>query len=290
VKTFQGKRVVLTGAASGIGRALALVLAREDARLVLVDLDEAGLAETVRLTGRPDVRAQRLDVSDRAGVEALAEEVGRALGGADVLINNAGISSAGRVRDLQLQTLAATMAVNFWGVVYTTQAFLPQLLARPDAALVNVSSVFGLMGVPGQAAYCASKFAVRGFTEALRHEVRGTGLRVTVVYPGGVRTQIAARSRVDFPVAAEVLVEAQREWEREVTGSPDRAAEQILAGVRAGRSRVLIGGDARIIDRVARWLPERHAWFVDRFLRRGAIWRALDSLDSLGADDAARGR
>jgi NAD(P)-dependent dehydrogenase (short-subunit alcohol dehydrogenase family) len=285
VKTFQEKRVVLTGAASGIGRALALALARENARLVLVDLDEAGLVETVRLTGRPDVRAQRLDVSDRAGVEALAEEVGRTLGGADVLINNAGISSAGRVRDLQLQTLSATMAVNFWGVVHTTQAFLPQLLARPDAALVNVSSVFGLMGVPGQAAYCASKFAVRGFTEALRHEVRGTGLRVTVVYPGGVRTQIAARSRVDFPVVAEVLAEAQREWEREVTRSPENAAEEILAGVRAGRKRLLVGGDARLIDRIARWLPEWHDRFVDRFLRRGAIWRALDAVESAPRGD-----
>jgi len=272
---LDGKLAVVTGAGSGIGRALAVKLARAGARLALADLDAVGLAETARLAGGA-VFASSLDVSDRGAVRAFAEAVG-AQGGADLVVNNAGISSAGRVVDLTPDTLERTMAVNFWGVVHGTQAFLPQLLARREAALANLSSTFGFMGVPGQAAYCASKFAVRGFTEALRHEVRGTGLRVTVVYPGGVRTAIASRSQVDFPVDPEVLAAAQREWDGQRLCTPDAAAEAILDGLRRGRARVIIGGDARLMDRLARWLPERHDGFVDRFLRRGAIWRALDA-------------
>jgi NAD(P)-dependent dehydrogenase (short-subunit alcohol dehydrogenase family) len=190
---LRGKVAVVTGAGSGIGQALTLRLAAAGARVVAADRDEAGLAETARRAGAgAAVRTRAVDVVDAARVEALAAEVARAEGGADVVVNNAGMSSCGRVVDLREETLRRTMEVNFWGVVHGTRAFLPQLLARREAALVNVSSVFGLLGVPGQAAYCASKFAVRGFTEALRHELRGGPVAVTVVYPGGVATRIAA--------------------------------------------------------------------------------------------------
>jgi NAD(P)-dependent dehydrogenase (short-subunit alcohol dehydrogenase family) len=274
---LEGKRAVVTGAGSGIGQALALRLRAAGAEVVAVDLDEAGLAETARRAGEGGgLRTVVADVADAGRVAALAAEVA-ASGGADVLVNNAGISSAGRVTDLRDETLRRTMEVNFWGVVHGTRAFLPQLLARREAALVNVSSVFGLLGVPGQAAYCASKFAVRGFTEALRHELRGGPVAVTVVYPGGVATRIAAHSRVDFPVPVAVLAEAQREWDAQPHLSPDAAARCIEEGIRRRRPRVLIGGDARLIDRLARWLPEGHDGFVRRYLRAGAIWRALDA-------------
>lgn len=272
---LREKVAVVTGAGSGIGQALALRLARAGARVVAADLDEAGLAETLRRAAGA-IRTFGVDVADPRRVEALAAEVEREMGGADVVVNNAGISSCGRVIDLRDETLRRTMEVNFWGVVHGTRAFLPQLLARGQASLVNVSSVFGLLGVPGQAAYCASKFAVRGFTEALRHELRGGPVAVTLVYPGGVATRIAARSRVDFPVGPEVLAEAQREWEAQPFLSPDEAARCIEAGIRRRRARVLIGRDARAIDRLARWLPEGNEGFVRRHLRTGAIWRALD--------------
>jgi NAD(P)-dependent dehydrogenase (short-subunit alcohol dehydrogenase family) len=277
MQRIEDKVVVVTGAGSGIGQALALRLAAAGARVVAADRDEEGLRETVqRARGRCAIRTFPVDVADRGQVEALAAAVSTELGGADVVVNNAGMSSAGRVVDLREETLRRTMEVNFWGVVHGTRAFLPQLLARGEAALVNVSSVFGLLGVPGQAAYCASKFAVRGFTEALRHELRGSPVTVTLVFPGGVATRIAARSRVDFPVAPEVLVEARREWEAQPMRTPEEAARCIEAGIRRKRPRVLIGSDARFLDRLARWFPEGHDGFVRRHLRRGAIWRALD--------------
>ena len=267
--------VVVTGAASGIGRALAVAAAAAGARLALADRDGAGLAATAQQAGG-DVSTTTLDVADRQAVQAFAGEVA-ARGGADVLVNNAGMGASGRVGDLTLATLQRTMDVNFWGVVHGTQAFLPQLLARREAALANLSSTFGFMGVPGQAAYCASKFAVRGFTESLRHEVRGTGLTVTVVHPGGVRTGIAAHSRVDFPVGVEVLREALREWDAQTLTSPEDAAAEILRGIVAGSPRILIGDDARFIDELARTRPEGHDDFVDSHLRRGAIWAAVDA-------------
>ena len=279
---LDGRRIVITGAGSGIGRALAVTAARAGARPALVAVDPDGLAGTVERvrnvggTAARTVTHEVLDVSDRAAVQAFAERVADD-GGADVLVNNAGISSSGRVTDLSPQTLERTMAVNFWGVVHATQAFLPQLLTRQWAALANLSSVFGLLGVPGQAAYCASKFAVRGFTEALRHEVRGTGLSVTVVYPGGVRTAIAERSRSDFPVGPDVLLAALRDWEAQPMCSPEDAAAQILLGTVEGRPRVLVGDDARFLDDVARTPSQSQDDVVDTYLRRGPIWEALSS-------------
>jgi len=175
MRSFNGKIVVLTGAASGIGKALAVLLATRGARLALLDKDPDGLAVTKALCSGHDVRTYVVDVSNRERMEEVARQVAGDCSTVDVLINNAGVSSSGAIRELTDATLRWTMDINFWGTVYGTRAFLPFLMSRSEAALVNVSSVYGLIGVPGQAAYCASKFAVRGFTEALRQDLRGLG-------------------------------------------------------------------------------------------------------------------
>jgi len=277
MRNLVDKRVVVTGAASGIGRALALLCARKGARLALADVDLQGLEETRRLLGEAGSKSRiyTVDVAHRERVQTFAEEVRRDLGEADVLINNAGVSSSGRVAELRYETLDWTLGVNFWGVVHGTKAFLPQLSSRPEASLVNISSVYGLLGVPGQAAYCASKFAVRGFTEALRHELHGTPVSVTLVYPGGVRTNIVRNSRSDFGLDREILEQGLREFELQLATSPERAAARIVDGVLAKRAHVLIGTDAWVIDRLARWFPGIYDWLVRRHLDRSPLWRNL---------------
>jgi short-subunit dehydrogenase len=277
MRELRGKVVVVTGAGSGIGRALALQLASEGSRLALVDVDAEGLDETCHLARGhgAEIRCYAVDVAERVRMEELALDVARDLGNADVVINNAGVGSTGRVQDLQYATLAWTMQVNFWGVVHGTKAFLPMLLEQPEAAVVNVASVFGLMGAPGQAAYCASKFAVRGFTEALQQDLHGTPVAATLVLPGGVRTQITRRSRSDLPVSAEALRRGKAEFERHLTTPPERAARAILQGVREKKRRVLIGADALVLDRLVRWFPERHAGLVRRKLQENSIWEDI---------------
>jgi short-subunit dehydrogenase len=277
MKQLNGKTAVVTGAGSGIGRALAVLLAHEGVRLVLVDLDPQSLEETcglVQSAGQDSVRSYQVDVTDRARVERLAQEAAD-LGVVDILINNAGVSSSGRVEDLSYEIIEWTLWTNFWGVVHGTKAFLPLLLAQPEAALVNVSSVYGLMGVPGQAAYCASKFAVRGFTEALRHEMHGRALTVILAYPGGVKTNIVRNSRSDFPVSASTLEQGRREFEHQLTTSPQRAACAIIEAIRSKKQRVLIGRGARTMDRLARWLPEHHDSLIHRQLAASVVWREL---------------
>ena len=186
----------------------------------------------------------------------------------DILINNAGVSSSGAVSELGYELLEWTMNINFWGVVHGTKAFLPYLLERPEASLVNISSVFGLIGMPRRAAYCASKFAVRGFTEALRLELHDTPVAVTVILPGGVRTNIVHRIRaagrddpLSDPAARRVVTESFRT-------SPEEAAQAIIDGIRKKRPRVLIGPDARTIDRLARWMPAGYDRVILRRIRK----------------------
>ncbi|MDQ2797072.1 MAG: SDR family NAD(P)-dependent oxidoreductase, partial [Actinomycetota bacterium] len=192
---LKGAVAVVTGAGSGIGRALAYDLARRGAKLAVSDIDATGLAETVkqvRVIGAA-VHDTRLDVTDRAAVLAYADEVAAHYGVVNIVINNAGIAFTGDIADMSFEQIERVMDVDFWGVVNGTKAFLPHIIASGDGHVVNISSLFGLLSVPGQSAYNAAKFAVRGFTEALRQEmmVSGHKVNVTCVHPGGIKTAIA---------------------------------------------------------------------------------------------------
>jgi short-subunit dehydrogenase len=267
VRTLRGKVAVVTGASSGIGRALALILAREGALLALADRDERGLAETAQLVAAAggSVTTRVVDVSDEAAVNAFAEAVVRERGGVDVLINNAGVGLYGSVLELTTAEMAWLMNVNFWGVVHGVKAFLPALLRRPEASIVNVSSLFGLWGPPGQSAYAASKFAVRGFSESLRGELMGTGVHVVTVHPAGIRTAIARSGRIAAAADPEVAAARTRAFdERFLTIPPETAAAAILNGIRRRRDRVLIGREAVRVDVLSRLLGPRAARMFNR--------------------------
>ncbi|HAM02424.1 MAG TPA: acetoin dehydrogenase [Acidimicrobiaceae bacterium] len=271
MRRFEGKVAAVTGAASGIGRALAVELAGRGAHLSLADVDELGLAETVGLCDGFGVKvtSSRVDVGDRLAVEAWADRTVEEHGRANLAVNNAGVALVAGVEAMSVEDLEWLMAVDFWGVVYGTKAFLPHLRAAGEGHIVNISSVFGLLSVPSQSAYNAAKFAVRGFTDALRMEleIERSGVSCTTVHPGGIRTNIARHARVDEESAAiaggrERLV---RRFERSSFTSPENAARQILKAVARDRRRVLIGPDAKVIDLVSR-LP---AGFYQRVLVTG---------------------
>lgn len=262
MKKLSGGVAVVTGAASGIGRALALALAAEGMTLALADRDEKGLHETVLLVARAAGTASLhvLDVSDESAVNAFADDVLRDHGRVDVVVNNAGVSIFGTVQELATDEIAWLMNINFWGVVYGTKAFLPALLAQPEACLVNVSSVFGLWGPPGQSAYAASKFAVRGFTESLRGELFGTNVHVLTVHPGGIKTAIARNSRVAR--AADLALAKKRTEtfeERLLTTPPETMAAAIVDGIKKKRDRVVAGAQAPQLDLLMRLFPTRAA-------------------------------
>lgn len=248
------KVFVVTGGGNGIGREVVLALLARGGRVAAVDLSETGLAETARLAplgGRLTTHA--VDITDRAAVEKLPAEVAERHGQVDGLLNVAGIVQRfARVNDLSFADIERVMAVNFWGVVAMTKAFLPMLLARPEAALVNVASMGALVPVPGQSAYGASKAAVKLLTEGLYAELRGTSVAVTVVFPGGVGTGILANSGVAMP---------SRSPDNGGTGSKLTSAvdagRQIVEAVGKGSYRVRIGGDARLLDRLSRLMPQR---------------------------------
>jgi NAD(P)-dependent dehydrogenase (short-subunit alcohol dehydrogenase family) len=254
VKSFQGRVAVVTGAASGIGRALAVELAQEGARLALSDVETVGLAETVALARAhgAEVHEQRLDVAQREEVEAYAELVRERFGAVHLVVNNAGIALTGDVRDMTYKDVERIMDVDFWGVVHGSMAFLPHLVDSGEGTLVNISSLFGLIAMPGQSAYNAAKFAVRGFTEALRQELllSGEPVSVTCVHPGGIRTGIARNATAVGGHDAQALSELFDA--RLARTSPEKAARVILAGARRRRARVLIGADAKALDLLQR--------------------------------------
>jgi NADP-dependent 3-hydroxy acid dehydrogenase YdfG len=251
---FAGKVAAVTGAGSGIGQALALELARSGATLAISDVDIEGLAQTeeqLRAIGAP-VRADRLDVTEREAFHLYADQINEHFGKVNQIYNNAGIAFTGDVEISQFKDIERVMDVDFWGVVNGTKAFLPHLIASGDGHIINVSSLFGLMSVPGQAAYNSAKFAVRGFTEALRQEMvlNGHPVKVTAVHPGGIKTAIARNGLV----AEGVDPEAQAKFfdERMSSTTPRRAAQIILEAVRKNKARVLVGLDAKALDLVVR--------------------------------------
>ncbi|MEH1016384.1 SDR family NAD(P)-dependent oxidoreductase [Micromonospora sp. CPCC 206060] len=252
MKDFNDKVAVVTGAGSGIGRSLAVELAARGARLALSDVDDEGLRETVRRCTQRGarVRGYRLDVTDRAAVLDHAGQVGADFGGADLVVNNAGVTLLASVADMAWEDLEWVMNVDFWGVVHGTRAFLPMLTAA-RGHLVNVSSMLGLAGAPMQSGYNAAKFAVRGFTEALAQELRADRVPVGVscVHPGRIRTNIMRNARND---GLRDYRTVREQFDRTVTVTPEYAARVILRGVTRNRQRILIGADAYRLDVLTR--------------------------------------
>lgn len=265
---LRGRTAVVTGAASGIGRATALELARRGMFLALADLDAAGLAETaaaVQALGAT-VSTHRLDVSDREAVADLPEAVRAAHGGAAVVANVAGVALGGTFETTTEADFDWLMGINFSGVVRMTRAFLPMLREAEEAQLVNVSSLYGLISPAGQTAYSASKFAVRGFSNALRRELKGTGVGVTVVHPGGVATNIAKRARMSQSLSPEEIAHGQVQASRFLTLPPERAGRIIVDGLERRRPRVIVGNDAKVFSVVERLFPVDHAGLLDRLM------------------------
>lgn len=256
---LAGLTAVITGAGSGIGRALAHRLSRQGCPVALADVDAAGLAETARSITTPTL-TRHLDVRDGADVSAFADEVGQwsptRIG---AVFNNAGVAVQASVAEGDPGDDQWLWDINFHGVVNGTRAFLPLLLAQRSGAIVNTSSVYGLLAVPFHSAYCASKFAVRGYTESLRHELDGTGVRAVTVHPGGVRTQIAERARVrsDPEGRGRSAEQIAAEFNAATMTTPERAAQVILGGLEKGRPRILVGLDAKMVDLAVRLAPSR---------------------------------
>ena len=254
---FQGVTAVITGAASGIGRALADALAARGANLALADIDGSGVAAVARTleSNRIRVTATRLDVADPAAPATFAQEVKTMHGGAALLFNNAGIAVGGTFEQVRPEDFDRVMAVNFHGVVAMSRAFLPLLQAEPAGRLGNISSIFGVIAPPGQTAYSASKFAVRGFSMALAHELEGGTVGVTVVHPGGVATRIAESAKPPAGATDADIAAAKARAAAALVMPPPRAAEIILAGVERGARRVLVGRDAHTLAWMERLLP-----------------------------------
>lgn len=248
---------VVTGAGSGIGRAIALSLARRGCHLALADLNPQTLAQTVEQAKALGVRvtAHPLDVTDRAAGRALPDDVVAVHGRVDLLINNAGIAAGGTFEQVSEPDFDRVIDVNFGAVVRLTRAFLPHLHRSDDARLVNLSSVFGLISPPEQSAYSASKFAVRGFSNALRHELEGSSVAVTVVHPGGVATAIARSALIPAGATAAAIAQKQALQGRLLRMPPERAGERIVRGIEQRKARILVGTDARVIAWVERLMP-----------------------------------
>ena len=252
---LERRTAVVTGAAGGIGRAIAVSLARRGCHLALADIDEGGMADTADLTRGVRVSRHRIDVADREAVAEFPNAVAAEHGGVDVLVNNAGVAVGGTFEQVSDEDFEWLFEINFWGVVRMTRAFLPLLRASGDARVVNLSSAYGLIAPPQQAAYAASKFAVRGFSEALRHELEGSGIGVTVVHPGGVNTSIAENARVPAGISEEEIARRRKKYRKLLRLPPEIAGETIVRGIEQRQARVLVGSDAKVISLVARLLP-----------------------------------
>ena len=273
---YSGATAVVTGAASGIGRALAVELAKRGANLAISDVNDTGLSETASLAQSAasgvKVSTFHLDVADRQAVLAHAGEVASEFGRVNLVFNNAGVAVAATVEETTWEDFDWLMGINFWGVVHGTKAFLPHLIESGDGTIVNISSVFGFIGVPSQSAYNSAKFAVRGFTEALRQEMLMDGKPVSVhcVHPGGIRTNIARSARV--PADSEVDKDQMaKDFDRIARTSPERAARTILRGIDRGKPRILIGPDAYLINGFERFLGARYQGVLARLAKRSGI-------------------
>jgi NADP-dependent 3-hydroxy acid dehydrogenase YdfG len=270
MESLTDKVVVITGAGSGIGRALALNVADKGARVAVSDWNEAGLNETVELlknAGVAELKADVLDVSDKAAFAAYAAGVADHFGQVNVVVNNAGVSHSGPVTEMEYADFEWIVGINFWGVVYGTREFLPHLIASGDGHLVNISSLFGLISMPGQSTYNATKYAVRGFTESVRQDmiVGRHPVGVTCVHPGGIKTGIARNGRVTRGEDKQQL--ARTFDQRLARMTPEKAAQIIVDGMLSGKPRVLVGADAHAIHWIGKLLGARYQDVYARIAR-----------------------
>ena len=290
MKTFDDKVVVITGAGSGIGRALAQDCARRGARLALSDVNDEGLAETRRLVeadGVREVRTDHLDVADRAAFEAYAVEVVAHFDRVNVVINNAGVALAGNLVDLEWDDMDWILGINLTGVIHGTKLFLPHLIASGDGHVVNISSLFGLLSMPGQSMYNAAKYAVRGMTESLREEmlIAGHPVGVTAVHPGGIKTAIARSSRVSSK--EDQAATAAYFDEKLAKTTPERAAEVILRGVLRNQPRVLVGLDAHLLHTFAKLTGARYQDVFAKVAKR-VMPAGVEAVEGVPTDVAQR--
>ncbi len=260
MKNLKGKIVALTGAGSGIGRALAIALAKEGCHLALTDIHEQNLAETCRLLNSDiEIRQHIFDAGDREAVYKFAEHVVGDFGKVDIIMNNAGVALGKMTaEEVSYEDFEWLMQINFWGMVYGTKAFLPILKEQKEAAVVNISSLFGLSGIAWQSAYCSSKFAIRGFTESLYMEALHAFPHVQIhsVHPGGIQTNIVKNSRwKNTKFSEEERAEMNRRFEKQFITTPEKAAKEIITGVKKNKMRIIVGKDARFADKMIRFFP-----------------------------------
>lgn len=271
MRQFKDKVCVITGAGSGIGAACARAMAKEGAIVIGADLRMEMLqsvADEVNEAGGR-MEAHQLDVADRDAVFALAAKVEKTHGAADLVLNNAGVAHGAPVAEMTMDNFQWVMDIDFWGVVHGTQAFLPAMIARGSGHIANVSSIFGLIGVPTQSAYNAAKFGVLGFGEALRHEVKEQGIGVSTIHPGGINTNIVRHAR--FQQGREMeneREEAIQRFAQFTMTQPEGAAKTIIKGIKRNKARILIGPDAHLVDWVRRIFPT-HYLTIMPFLRIG---------------------
>lgn len=259
--SFEQKICVISGAGSGIGRATAQKLASRGAIVIATDINRENLSQTADMIKNHGGQCHSfmVDSTDRDAVFDLATMVQRDHGRADIVINNAGIANSARVDELSLDTFQRVMDVDFWGVVHGTQAFIPDMIARNAGHIVNISSIFGWIGVPKQAAYNSAKFAVHGFTEATRQDMAGTNVKISCVHPGGVDTPIARNAILLQGQDSEAdRDEIALRFKEMVRSTPDQAADTIIRGIERGKARILIGRDAVMIDIIRRLFPVRY--------------------------------
>lgn len=260
---LKDRVAVITGAGGGIGRATALALARRGCHLALADINRDSVTATASEARALGVRAtsHHIDVADREAVKAFPDEVKLAHPHIDILINNAGVAVGGTFEQVSEEDFDWLMEINFHGLVRMTRAFLPHLRERDEARIVNISSLFGLISPAGQSAYSASKFAVRGFSNALRHELDGSGIGVTVVHPGGVATDIARSARAPAGVSAEEAAHHRALMQKLLRLPPDKAGETIARAIERRKARVLVGADATALALLERLAPVRY-WTI----------------------------
>lgn len=259
--SFNSKITVITGAASGIGRELALQMSAEGAVIIAADYDKKGLAETVKMVKGAGGTAEgfSVDISDSKQVTKFAADVRKKFGAIDMLINNAGVTLFGKFEELSIKDMEWIMNINYWGAIYMTKAFLKDIKEKQGAFLVNVASIFGVIGTGNQTAYCSTKFGLRGFTEALQDELHAFPVKVISVIPGGIKTNIARNAR--FIKDGSVMKDTEKlvkRFDKISRTTASQAAAAIVEGIKKRKSRVLIGSDARLLDRLQRYLPVKY--------------------------------